>query len=166
MPLAPETNRPPAGRPMTTSEADALLAAVVAAPEDDAPRLIYADWLDEHGRPERAQFIRLQVERSRLPKFDPRREVLGRLADGLFDRHGADWVAELPRVDGITWAEFDRGFPRTVVARTLGYFERAARRLSAAAPIDALELRGPEARRLSAPRLSRPSGSSASGTRG
>ncbi len=134
---------------MTTPESDALLAAVLAAPEDDAPRLVYADWLDENGRPERAQFIRLQVERSRLPRFDPHREVLTRLADRLFDRHGADWVAELPRVDGITWAEFDRGFPRAVVARTLGYFERAARRLSAAAPIDTLELRGPEARRLS-----------------
>src|SRR5437773_1472485 len=121
---------------MTTSESAALLAAVLAAPEDDAPRLIYADWLDEHGQPERAQFIRLQVERSRLPKYDPRREVLTRLADRLFDRHGADWVAELPRVDGITWAEFDRGFPRAVVARTLSLFEKAAGRLTAAAPID------------------------------
>src|SRR5436305_2053272 len=34
-----------------TSEADALWAAVLEAPEDDAPRLVYADWLEEHGRP-------------------------------------------------------------------------------------------------------------------
>jgi hypothetical protein len=28
------------------SERDALLAAVVEAPEEDAPRLVFADWLD------------------------------------------------------------------------------------------------------------------------
>lgn len=38
----------------------ALLAAVRHAPDDDAPRLIAADWLDEHGESERAEFIRLQ----------------------------------------------------------------------------------------------------------
>lgn len=35
------------GDPMTPAEA-ALLAAVLAAPGDDAPRLVYADWLEEH----------------------------------------------------------------------------------------------------------------------
>jgi uncharacterized protein (TIGR02996 family) len=44
-----------------TDDADALLRAVLAAPDDDAPRLIYADWLDEHGDPARAEFIRAQV---------------------------------------------------------------------------------------------------------
>lgn len=28
---------------------DALLAAVCAAPDDDLPRLAYADWCDENG---------------------------------------------------------------------------------------------------------------------
>jgi uncharacterized protein (TIGR02996 family) len=45
-----------------------LLKAVLAAPDDDAPRLIYADWLDEHGRPERAEFVRVQCALARLPK--------------------------------------------------------------------------------------------------
>ena len=40
----------------------ALLRAVVAAPDDDVPRLVAADWLDEHGEAERAEFIRVQVE--------------------------------------------------------------------------------------------------------
>ncbi len=35
---------------------------IIANPADDAPRLIFADWLEDHGRPERAQFIREQVE--------------------------------------------------------------------------------------------------------
>lgn len=40
----------------------ALLRAVIDAPADDLPRLIYADWLDENGDPSRAEFIRVQVE--------------------------------------------------------------------------------------------------------
>jgi uncharacterized protein (TIGR02996 family) len=40
----------------------ALRAAVAAAPDDDTPRLVYADWLDEHGRPDYACFIREQID--------------------------------------------------------------------------------------------------------
>ena len=43
----------------------AFIAAIKAAPDDDAPRLIYADWLDEQGESERAEFIRVQVELER-----------------------------------------------------------------------------------------------------
>lgn len=42
---------------------DILMAAILATPEDDAPRLAYADWLDENGQEERAAFIRVQVNR-------------------------------------------------------------------------------------------------------
>jgi len=60
------------------SEADALIAAIRQAPDDDAPRLIYADWLDEHGQPERAEFIRVQIGLSRKPsrKFRAREAAL------------------------------------------------------------------------------------------
>lgn len=44
------------------NDGDALLASVLAAPDDDAPRLVYADWLDEHGEGERAELIRVQSE--------------------------------------------------------------------------------------------------------
>lgn len=46
------------------SERD-FLDAILAAPEDDSPRLIYADWLEERGdvaRTARASFIRAQCE--------------------------------------------------------------------------------------------------------
>ena len=39
------------------SDEAALLAAILAAPDDSAPWLVYADWLDERGRPA-AGFIR------------------------------------------------------------------------------------------------------------
>ena len=39
-----------------------LLEAVYAAPDDDGRRLVYADWLQEHGDP-RGELIVLQFER-------------------------------------------------------------------------------------------------------
>jgi uncharacterized protein (TIGR02996 family) len=43
------------------SAGDAFLKDVCDHPEDDAVRLIYADYLDDNGDTERAEFIRLQV---------------------------------------------------------------------------------------------------------
>ena len=37
----------------------AFLAAIQAAPDDEAPHKVYADWLDEHDRPEEADWHRL-----------------------------------------------------------------------------------------------------------
>src|SRR5262245_57560395 len=52
---------------------DALLRAVLEVPADDAPRLVFADWLDEHGHPERAEFIRVQLQmEARWPLDQPR----------------------------------------------------------------------------------------------
>ncbi len=51
------------------SDRDALLAAIRANPEEDTPRLMFADWLDEQGDAAsrtRAEFIRLQCEQARL----------------------------------------------------------------------------------------------------
>ena len=44
----------------------ALLRAIVAEPTDDTPRLVCADWIEEHGDSNRAAFIRIQVELARL----------------------------------------------------------------------------------------------------
>lgn len=38
-----------------------LLADIIAHPDDDTLRLIAADWFEEHGELERAEFIRLQI---------------------------------------------------------------------------------------------------------
>lgn len=60
-----------------TSDEAALLAAIIAQPEEDTPRLVYADWLQEHGQESRATFIRVQVaiaviEESKEPyEIDP-----------------------------------------------------------------------------------------------
>jgi uncharacterized protein (TIGR02996 family) len=60
----------------------ALLDVIRAHPEEDTPRLMYADWLDEHDQPERAEFIRSQIERTHLARTDPRwRALLDREAE-------------------------------------------------------------------------------------
>jgi uncharacterized protein (TIGR02996 family) len=52
-------------------EYDALYAAVCAAPDDDTPRLVLADWLDEHDDPHRAAYMRTEVQLHRLGENDP-----------------------------------------------------------------------------------------------
>lgn len=48
------------------NEQNQLLASIIASPEDNAPRLVYADWLEENNEEERAKFIRMQIKH---PKF-------------------------------------------------------------------------------------------------
>ena len=49
------------------SDEDAFLVAIRVNPTDDAPRLVYADWLDDQGDP-RGELIRVQMAR-RNPCF-------------------------------------------------------------------------------------------------
>lgn len=63
-----------------------FLNAILAAPDDDAPRLVYADFLDERGEGERAEFIRLAVAHRREwpdhdypPHYEDYRESCRRL---------------------------------------------------------------------------------------
>ncbi|MBY0455899.1 MAG: TIGR02996 domain-containing protein [Gemmataceae bacterium] len=88
------------------SDEDALLAAIRAHPDEDTPRLIYADWLDEHGDSARAEFIRLQC----APELgaDGRARVFE-----LEHWHRSRWLARLPRPERVEWA-FRRGFPEGV----------------------------------------------------
>lgn len=48
------------------SDGEALLAAIMAQPDEDTPRLAYADWLDEQGEHAKAEFVRIQVAGSRI----------------------------------------------------------------------------------------------------
>lgn len=52
------------------TEGEAIYRAILANPADDTPRLVYADWLQEHGQEEWAEFVRVQCE---LETTDERR---------------------------------------------------------------------------------------------
>jgi uncharacterized protein (TIGR02996 family) len=97
---------------------DALLRAIAEHPEEDTPRLMYADWLDENDQPDRAEFVRVQVELGRLDLNDPaRRPWVVRHVQFLRD-HVPGWKAELPRLPGIEWGDFNRGLVEEVQAQT------------------------------------------------
>lgn len=113
-----------------------LLAAVIAAPQDDQPRLAYADWCDEHD-PSRAEFIRVECEIEKLSKNDPRYRLLCSRATQLRDEHQKRWLA--PLADLTFFAQFRRGFPETVGIR-VEKFAEVAERLFAATPISSISL--------------------------
>jgi uncharacterized protein (TIGR02996 family) len=80
---------------------EAFLHAIRAAPNDDAPRLIYADWLEEHGQPARAEFIRLQCAFAALPEEeDVAAAALGERAEKLLADNWEDWVGPLRSLVG------------------------------------------------------------------
>lgn len=59
---------------------DALYAAVLAHPDDNTPRLVLADWLDDQGdaaMAARAEFIRAQLELARGVKHNHRQRDFG-----------------------------------------------------------------------------------------
>jgi uncharacterized protein (TIGR02996 family) len=64
-----------------------FLADIDANPEDDRPRLVFADWLEDHGDPDRADFIRVQCELAQPEDEDPRRGELLDREQQLLDGH-------------------------------------------------------------------------------
>ena len=57
---------------MSRDLATGFLRDIVENPDDNTPRLVFADWLEDNGQLPR-QFIRVQLERARLPKWDAAR---------------------------------------------------------------------------------------------
>ena len=43
------------------SDGEAIMGGILADPSDDVARLAYADWCEDSGQPERAEFIRVQL---------------------------------------------------------------------------------------------------------
>ncbi|MGL4551645.1 MAG: TIGR02996 domain-containing protein [Gemmataceae bacterium] len=119
---------------------DAFLADIAEHPDDDAPRLIYADWLDDRGRADRAEFIRVQVRRLALPEDAYEQRELAGVEAALLEQHEAAWRAALPALDGVTWGEFSRGFVSQVRVRSEAAFLAHAPALFRAAPVRRLKV--------------------------
>ena len=113
---------------------DALLQAILDDPDEDAPRLGYADWLEEHGEPARAQFIRLQLARAALEDHDPRAQELQQRCREMTAEPGTAqrWTPKLPR--GMGYPEFHRGFVEKVSCRITDFL-KGAERLVAVIPL-------------------------------
>lgn len=84
-----------------------FLAEIKADPDADAPRLIFADWLEERGDP-LGEFIRLQCLQPRLLSR-PQRCAVATRCDDLQRRFGHRWIGfNVPRSFHL---RFRRGFP-------------------------------------------------------
>ncbi|MBA4062502.1 MAG: hypothetical protein C0501_02125 [Isosphaera sp.] len=116
------------------TEAEAFLQRVRAFPDDDTPRLIFADWLEEQdGGVARATFIRVQVALTRLgDEADTVRDRLRAAERDLLDAHREEWTAAFRGL--ATGLEFRRGFVEEVKVAARP-FVRRAHELFAAAPV-------------------------------
>jgi uncharacterized protein (TIGR02996 family) len=117
-------------------ESRAFLEAMCEAPEDDTPRLIYADWLDDHGDSARAEFVRVQCELAKLSPRDERRPGLERREAQLLGPNREAWLGPLAKaIEQYDHCDFHRGFPEKVIMRpraVVKYAEELNRRVPAA----------------------------------
>src|SRR5437899_1204607 len=95
------------------SERDALLRQVIDEPDADAPRLVFADWLDEHGERDRADFVRAQCRRAALDPDDPAQPELQAREWRLLLANARDWLEE-DFDDPTNRRRFRRGFVESV----------------------------------------------------
>jgi uncharacterized protein (TIGR02996 family) len=103
-----------------------FLAAIEANHDDDAPRLAHADWLENNGDPERAEFIRLQVADARRPWGADRQERRDRIK-ALLEAHRSRWLGRRPKAGALSW-NFVRGYPEELEYRTFNAFSSTWRR--------------------------------------
>jgi uncharacterized protein (TIGR02996 family) len=71
------------------TQGDGLLQAMLEAPDDTSAKLVYADWLEEHGDP-RAEFLRAQAELAAWQPDLERRTALQERERDWRAGHGAD----------------------------------------------------------------------------
>jgi uncharacterized protein (TIGR02996 family) len=87
----------------------AFLRDILAHPDDESRRLIYADWLEEQAGPQdlaRAALLRLQVQRARLAEDDARRgavEARWHEVRGSIDTDWLAFLAEVPIEACLRW---------------------------------------------------------------
>ena len=133
------------------TEQEALMAAVCADPDSDLPRLVYADWYDDHGEPERAEYIRLGCRLHAL-RWEAggggggvdALAAVGVRAEQLWAHHWPEWRDQLPPADGVSWlsgGRWPRGFADRVVADSVGAFVTHADAVMAAAPVVEMAVR-------------------------
>jgi uncharacterized protein (TIGR02996 family) len=134
-----------------------LLKDIIENPDDDTPRLRYADWLEGHGQPERADLIRVQVALASMSLSNPPPDQLARYCllrrpnSNLLDQHGDAWAAPFTG-PGVREVHFNRGFVEKIEA-TATAFVRRGPAWAAATPlceVKLTEVAGKGARQLAA----------------
>lgn len=121
------------------NERDAFLRGIATNLYDDTPRLAFADWLDEHGEHDRAEFIRVQCEFEpirdqyeipRAAELHEREKHFGSAGTHQYDVARA-WLGAMPQ-GWDDWQkgasiEYRRGFPDTLALPARTFLEFGAK---------------------------------------
>jgi uncharacterized protein (TIGR02996 family) len=110
------------------SEDRRYIQNVVANPDDDAPRLEFANWLEKQGQGERAEFIRLQCEIAEKQQREKE----------LLHRNWTAWTKDIHSY-GAEGVKFHRGFPEQF-SMSPGRFLLLNEGLNSLTPIRQLDL--------------------------
>jgi uncharacterized protein (TIGR02996 family) len=88
-----------------------LYQAILEQPDDDTPRLIYSDWLEEHGDPARAEFIRAQCQLARTAEAQPGRQELVARQKALLEKNRERWLPPYPSGRGNAPSSAEASWP-------------------------------------------------------
>src|SRR5262249_42472635 len=113
-PAPQKEKEPEAVLPSRAELEAAFLRSIRETPDDVTPRLVYADWLQENGDPERGEFIQVQCQLARPDLEEPQRRLLGERAGELLAKNCTAWLAMLPGFLRRMHPEFSRGFVESV----------------------------------------------------
>lgn len=80
----------------------AFIDAIIESPDDDTPRLIYADFLEGRGESDRAEFIRLQCQLAQMSEEDARRDGLEARESELLTAHRDKWLGAVRSMNADT----------------------------------------------------------------
>ena len=126
-----------------SSSHEALYRAICAQPDEDTPRLMFADLVEEDGDEFRAQFIRTQIAIANAPAYDAAWVNARRFVpDATIGGWGMAHALPKPLPPGASWQryEFRRGFPWKVGVLDLGAFADGGAAIFDLVPIRALDI--------------------------
>ena len=106
---------------MAFTDEQPFLDAIFARYHDDGPRLVYADYLDAVGDPDRAELVRVQLALARMTEEHPRRPELTERKAELLAANGARWTEHLRDLGAV--AHFRRGVMDEVVMEAAAFLE-------------------------------------------
>lgn len=135
------------GQPMTQREA--FIRAIAEDPADDAHRLVFADWLDDHDEATLAEFIRVQMNLGDVHRDKPPRKLARMVARErqLLEANEKTWLGVLePINDEVSChAVFRRGFVASLAAEgglLSEYADAIARHCPVVEELDVVGIRG------------------------
>lgn len=111
-----------------------FLREILAQPDEDGPRLVFSDWLEERGDLLRAEFIRAQCALAKLAGTDARYKEAQKRELAVRLKYEPIWHKSLPEWTSSLRLRTHRGFGGRVFT-TIPFFLKYAKRLFEQFPV-------------------------------